>query len=191
MISKVVKARIALVVIVALFTAPFIASWYLVFYTDFKKNDIGVQNGSLIHPVIEVGAIEAIAIGDETKQKLLGKWTLTGFVSGGCDADCEKLLYTLRQTRLALGKNLDKVGRLVLTDSDEVLGYEEEYKGQKVVKDPEEYDRLMNKFREIENFDANDIYLIDPYGFIMMRYERSMNPKGIIKDVERLIKNSS
>jgi hypothetical protein len=191
MISKVVKARIALVVIVALFTAPFIASWYLVFYTDFKKNDIGVQNGSLIHPVIEVGAIEAIAIGDETKQKLLGKWTLTGFVSAGCDADCEKLLYTLRQTRLALGKNLDKVGRLVLTDSDEVLGYEEEYKGQKVVKDPEEYGRLMNKFREIENFDASDVYLIDPYGFIMMRYDRSMNPKGIIKDVERLIKNSS
>ena len=191
MISKVVKARIALVVIVALFTAPFIASWYLVFYTDFKKNDIGVQNGSLIHPVIEVGAIEAIAIGDETKQKLLGKWTLTGFVSAGCDADCEKLLYTLRQTRLALGKNLDKVGRLVLTDSDEVLGYEEEYKGQKVVKDPDEYDRLMNKFREIENFDASDVYLIDPYGFIMMRYDRNMNPKGIIKDVERLIKNSS
>lgn len=191
MISKVVKARIALVVIVTLFTAPFIISWYLVFYTDFKKNDIGVQNGSLIHPVIEVGAIEAIAIGDETKQKLLGKWTLTGFVSSSCDADCEKLLYTLRQTRLALGKNLDKVGRLVLTDNDEVLGYEEEYKGQKVVKDPEEYDRLMNKFREIENFDASDVYLIDPYGFIMMRYDRSMNPKGIIKDVERLIKNSS
>ena len=49
----------------------------------------------------------------------------------------------------------------------------------------------MNKFREIENFDASDVYLIDPYGFIMMRYDRSMNPKGIIKDVERLIKNSS
>ena len=158
MISKVVKARIALVVIVALFSAPFIASWYLVFYTDFKKNDIGVQNGSLIHPVIEVGVIEAIAIGDDTKQKLLGKWTLTGFISNGCDTDCEKLLYTLRQTRLALGKNLDKVGRLVLSDSDEVFGYEEEYKGQKVVKDPEEYGRLMNKFREIENFDTNDIF---------------------------------
>jgi hypothetical protein len=100
-------------------------------------------------------------------------------------------LYTLRQTRLALGKNLDKVGRLVLTDSDEVLSYEEDYKGQKVVKDPEEYGRLMNKFREIENFDASEIYLIDPYGFIMMRYDRSSNPKGIIKDVERLIKNSS
>ena len=181
MISKVVKARIALVVIVTLFTAPFIASWYLVFYTDFKKNDMGVQNGSLINPVIEVGEIEAIAIGDETKQKLLGKWTLTGFVASGCDTDCENLLYTLRQTRLALGKNLDKVGRLILTDSDEVLGYEEEYMGQKVVKDPEEYDRLINKFREIENFDANDVYLIDPYGFIMMRYERSMNPKGLLK----------
>ena len=191
MISKVVKARISLIVIVILFTSPFIASWYLVFYTDFKKNDIGVQNGSLIDPVIEVGVIESQAIGDKTKQKLLGKWTLTGFVSNGCNMDCEKLLYTLRQTRLALGKNLDKVGRLILTDSEEVMGYVEEYKGQKVVKDPVEYDRLINKFREIENFDATDIFLIDPYGFIMMRYKRDMNPKGIIKDVERLIKNSS
>ena len=191
MISKVVKARISLIVIVILFTSPFIASWYLVFYTDFKKNDIGVQNGSLIDPVIEVGVIEGQAIGDNTKQKLLGKWTLTGFVSNGCNVDCEKLLYTLRQTRLALGKNLDKVGRLILTDSEEVMSYVEEYKGQKVVKDPVEYDRLINKFREIENFDATDIFLIDPYGFIMMRYKRDMNPKGIIKDVERLIKNSS
>lgn len=191
MISKVVKARISLIVIVILFTSPFIASWYLVFYTDFKKNDIGVQNGSLIDPVIEVGVIESQAIGDKTKQKLLGKWTLTGFVSNGCNVDCEKLLYTLRQTRLALGKNLDKVGRLILTDSEEVMSYVEEYKGQKVVKDPVEYDRLINKFREIENFDATDIFLIDPYGFIMMRYKRDMNPKGIIKDVERLIKNSS
>lgn len=191
MISKVVKARISLIVIVILFTSPFIASWYLVFYTDFKKNDIGVQNGSLIDPVIEVGVIESQAIGDKTKQKLLGKWTLTGFVLNGCNVDCEKLLYTLRQTRLALGKNLDKVGRLILTDSEEVMSYVEEYKGQKVVKDPVEYDRLINKFREIENFDATDIFLIDPYGFIMMRYKRDMNPKGIIKDVERLIKNSS
>lgn len=191
MISKVVKARISLIVIVILFTTPFIASWYLVFYTDFKKNDIGVQNGSLIDPVIEVGVIEGQAIGDNTKQKLLGKWTLTAFVSNGCNVDCEKLLYTLRQTRLALGKNLDKVGRLILTDSEEVMSYVEEYKGQKVVKDPVEYDRLINKFREIENFDATDIFLIDPYGFIMMRYKRDMNPKGIIKDVERLIKNSS
>lgn len=191
MISKVVKARISLIVIVILFTSPFIASWYLVFYTDFKKNDIGVQNGSLIDPVIEVGVIESQAIGDKTKQKLLGKWTLTAFVSNGCNVDCEKLLYTLRQTRLALGKNLDKVGRLILTDSEEVMSYVEEYKGQKVVKDPVEYDRLINKFREIENFDATDIFLIDPYGFIMMRYKRDMNPKGIIKDVERLIKNSS
>ena len=150
MISKVVKARISLIVIVILFTSPFIASWYLVFYTDFKKNDIGVQNGSLIDPVIEVGVIESQAIGDKTKQKLLGKWTLTGFVSNGCNVDCEKLLYTLRQTRLALGKNLDKVGRLILTDSEEVMSYVEEYKGQKVVKDPVEYDRLINKFREIE-----------------------------------------
>jgi hypothetical protein len=33
-------------------------------------------------------------------------------------------------------------------------------------------------------------YLIDPYGFIMMRYSDSVEPKGVIKDIERLIKNA-
>ena len=43
MISKVVKARIALVVIVALFSAPFIASWYLVFLQILKKMTSGYK----------------------------------------------------------------------------------------------------------------------------------------------------
>ncbi|MGA0121221.1 MAG: hypothetical protein ACO3HJ_07185, partial [Methylophilaceae bacterium] len=84
MISKVTKARIFLVVIIILFTAPFLSSWYLVFFTDFKKNDLGVQNGELIIPVVEVGPIETVSIGGTEKEALIGKWTISGFVDGEC-----------------------------------------------------------------------------------------------------------
>ena len=37
---------------------------------------------------------------------------------------------------------------------------------------------------------VSPIFLIDPYGYLMMQYPKGTEPKGIIKDIERLIKNS-
>jgi len=31
--------------------------------------------------------------------------------------------------------------------------------------------------------------LIDPFGFLMMKYKLDANPMGTIKDIERLIRN--
>jgi hypothetical protein len=39
-------------------------------------------------------------------------------------------------------------------------------------------------------FDSESIYLIDPYGNLMMQYKKGTNPSGIIKDIERLIRIS-
>ena len=191
MISKVTKARIFLVAIIILFTAPFLSSWYLVFFTDFKKNDPGVQNGELIIPVVEIGPIETISIGGTEKQALIGKWTIAGFVDGECDTKCQELLYKIRQLRLALGKNLDKVGRLIFSNHESILNFDAEFKGQKVVIDSSELERVSQLFSNIPDFDQNDIFLIDPYGFVMMRYKRDVEPRKIIKDIERLIKHSS
>jgi len=191
MISKVTKARIFLVAIIILFTAPFLSSWYLVFFTDFKKNDLGVQNGELIIPVVEIGPIETISIGGTEKQALIGKWTISGFVDGECENQCQEFLYKIRQIRLALGKNLDKVGRLIFSNHESILNFDTEFRGQHVVIDSSELERINQLFSGISDFDQNDIFLIDPYGFVMMRYKRDAEPKGIIKDIERLIKHSS
>lgn len=191
MISKVTKARIFLVVIIILFTAPFLSSWYLVFFTDFKKNDLGLQNGELIIPVIEVGPIKVVSIGETNQEILIGKWTISGFAEGECDKKCQELLYKIRQLRLALGKNLDKVGRLIFSNHESILNFDAEFKGQKVVIDSSEIERVNLLFSGIPDFDQNDIFLIDPYGFVMMRYKRDTEPRKIIKDIERLIKHSS
>ena len=64
-------------------------------------------------------------------------------------------------------------------------------RGQKVVIDSSELERVSQLFSNIPDFDQNDIFLIDPYGFVMMRYKRDVEPRKIIKDIERLIKHSS
>jgi len=48
---------------------------------------------------------------------------------------------------------------------------------------------LLKKFEEYPKFDTSGTYLIDPFGFLMMKYKIDANPMGTIKDIERLIKN--
>ena len=75
----------------------------------------------------------------------------------------KKLLYKIRQLRLALGKNLDKVGRLIFSNHESILNFESEFRGQNVVIDASELERVNQLFSGISDFDQNDIFLIDPY----------------------------
>ncbi len=51
------------------------------------------------------------------------------------------------------------------------------------------YNKLKEKFKGYSGFDIEATYLIDPFGFLMMKYEKDVNPMGTIKDIERLIRN--
>ena len=37
---------------------------------------------------------------------------------------------------------------------------------------------------------AGSVYLVDPLGNLMMRYPQNMNPKGMLTDLKKLLKNS-
>ena len=52
MVNKKSKARIILLGVALIFIIPIFVSWYLVFFTDFKKEDGGTQKGTIISPVI-------------------------------------------------------------------------------------------------------------------------------------------
>jgi len=62
--------------------------------------------------------------------------------------------------------------------------------GQLLLKDHSDLNRLNNLFKSYPDFNNESIYLIDPYGNLMMQYKKGTNPSGIIKDLERLIRIS-
>jgi cytochrome oxidase Cu insertion factor (SCO1/SenC/PrrC family) len=63
--------------------------------------------------------------------------------------------------------------------------------GQLLLKDDKDSkDRLNSRFKSYSDFESESIYLIDPYGNLMMQYKKGTNPSGIIKDLERLIRIS-
>ena len=189
--SKILRSRLILLGVALVFIIPILVSWYLVFFSDFKKGDEGTQKGELISPVIPLGEPEVFNLKSKTIESINGKWTLLFFVENECNQLCEDKLYQLRQIRLALGKDRDKVDRLLVSKNKQQWSqYTNSFNGQKYI-DPtsRDYNRLIKKFNDYADLDLKATYLIDPYGFLMMKYPQDDNPMGTIKDIERLIKN--
>ena len=191
MVNNKSKARLILLGVALIFIIPILVSWYLVFFTDFKMGDGGTQKGEIISPVISLGELEVYDIKNDDVSSIKDKWTLVFFVESECNQICEDKLDEVRQIRLALGKDRDKVDRLLV--SRKIQSWEtfsDSFNGQKYI-DPKSknYAELVKKFNEYPNFDLQGTYLIDPFGFLMMKYKLDANPMGTIKDIERLIKN--
>ena len=93
--SKILRSRLILLGVALVFIIPILVSWYLVFFSDFKKGDEGTQKGELISPVIPLGEPEVFNLKSKTIESINGKCTLLFFVEIECNQLCEDKLYQL------------------------------------------------------------------------------------------------
>ena len=93
---------------------------------------------------------------------------------------------------MALGEDRNKVERLVIFNKpNDLKEFKDLYPSQKFIDNSfKDYYSLVRKFDDYISDEVNSIFLIDPYGFLMMQYSQDSDPIGIIKDLEKLIKNS-
>jgi len=173
--------------LIAVCAAPVIAS-YLAYYV---WQPVGrVNYGELLRPRKLPDAGLAHVNGSAFRWgELKGKWVLVAADSGRCDAHCyEKLVY-LRQIRLAQGKEMDRIERvwLLTDDVNPKQAIAARFSGTTVVRAAGS--DLIRSFPWRQSL-ADDIYLMDPLGNLMMRYPRQSDPRRIVKDIERLLKAS-
>jgi hypothetical protein len=114
--------------------------------------------------------------------RLRGKWLLIAVDGASCDAWCERKLYYLRQLRKALGKDMDRVERLWLLTDDarpraELL---QAIDGTLIERAP--------KMDAFPGKPVDHLYVVDPFGNLMMRYPRDPDPSRMLKDLQRLMK---
>ena len=192
MIDKQIKGRLALVGIALMFFVPIFVSWYLVFFSDYKEGIKTVNNGELISPIINLSNLDMKAFSDDKVHSHDRTWILAFLINEKCDESCQEKLYQIRQIRLAIGKDKDKLERLVIANANLDWGtYKKEYPGQKYIDASMiNFDSIVNAFKSNPELKADSIYLIDPYGNLMMQYKNGTEPTGIIKDIERLIRNA-
>jgi len=176
------RQRWKLILLVLIFAAPMTVSSVLYFFTDVGRADRG-EHGELVMPPVLLPDLTLIDPGGPAAH-LHGKWTLLLAVDGNCDAECESSLYMLRQLRLALGKNIHRVQRVLVVNAapDQVLSAAQRgaWPGQ-----------LLLDGRTTEAGAAvpvdGAVYLCDPLGNLMMRYPAGTPPEGIVRDLKRLL----
>jgi len=192
MIDKQLKGRLALVGIALMFFVPIFVSWYLVFFSDYKEGIKTLNNGELISPIINLSNLDMKAFSDDKVHSHDRTWILAFLINEKCDESCQEKLYQIRQIRLAIGKDKDKLERLVIANANLDWGtYKKEYPGQKYIDASIiNFDGIVSVFKINAELKADSIYLIDPYGNLMMQYKNGTEPTGIIKDIERLIRNA-
>jgi len=185
-----------MVLVLVIFAAPLIlATLAITLFPDWKP-DTTTNNGDLVQPVRKLPAFRLESQQgkpvDETFFR--GKWTLMYLAKGECGKPCIEQLYTIRQVRLAQGKNIDRLRRLMLWDADGVaMARREElqahFPGQVIVPAGQ---ALVEAFRldGQDPLSAKRIYLVDPLGNLMMKYDPGEEPRGMIKDLEKLLKYS-
>ena len=172
------RGRLKLVLIGALFALPVAAGW--IAYLTGKVPGRTSNYGTLLSPR---------PIASAPLAALRGKWVLVTFDGGACGAQCERKLYYLRQVRRAQGKDMNRVERLwLLTDGvapkGELLAAIE---GTRIARAGAGDAAAF----AAGNAASDHIYLVDPLGNLMLRFERDPDPAKMVKDLERLLKYSS
>jgi hypothetical protein len=122
-----------------------------------------------------------------------------------CDAICQQQLYQTRQIHLALGKDFNRVGRVVLSDTaptavtltpeagQGVAGVSlsewlaQEHVGMTALTVSSE--RLSTLVPEVLASSAQ-WFVVDPAGWIMMRVSDDLYYKDVISDLRFLLKHS-
>jgi len=124
-----------------------------------------------------------------SSDELHGKWFLVTIQPPSCAERCQRSLYYMRQVRLTQGENAPRIGRLWLIegagDPDAKLLAEHPGLLTARAQDP----AWLSSFPVKQEVSAH-IYLIDPLGNFVLRYDDNADPAGMIKDLTRLLKVS-
>src|ERR1700722_17268242 len=117
------RQRRILIGVALMFFAPLGLSFYL-YYGKYWHPGGRVNAGELINPARPLPALAlplaaAASDGAQTNPQFLrGKWTLLYVQRGRCDDECLRHLYDTRQVRLALDREMNRVQRVFVGDSD-------------------------------------------------------------------------
>jgi cytochrome oxidase Cu insertion factor (SCO1/SenC/PrrC family) len=191
------RSRRLLVVMALLFMAP-VAIAFMLYYGASWRPDGETHHGSLASPprLLPQSSLPS-ATGDRTPPDFLRRqWTLLYVGSGSCDERCRQALYEIRQVRLSLNQNMDRVQRVFLYTGAccEQPWFSTEHAGLIAANvDGEDGRRLLEAIAGGAGdsvMNARRIYVVDPLGNLLLSYEPGTDPKGMIADLKRLLKLS-
>lgn len=193
------KALWIFIILAVIFIGPMIAAWALYFGNEPWLVSKTINHGQLVQPPLNFSQLKITAL-DNAKMdtsSFQNQWLIMYITPVSCDAVCQNNLYKMRQVWIALGKDQDRVQRLLVIIAD----------NQPITLDKKMLDQYAGTFyakasvTDIKQFFApvslRDIIpqqgvlcLVDPHANLMMVYKPDADPEGLLKDLTRLLNTS-
>jgi hypothetical protein len=179
-----------LAALAGLFMLPLASAFWVYYGTDWRPVR-SVNHGELITPARPLAAAHLQPVMDDgaaPAELFHRKWSLVYLGDGRCQSACRQALYVMRQTRLSLNAEMDRVDRVFLATSQccdrEFLAHE--HPGLLVLDATgSAASSLLGVFPDNER--EQSLFIVDPLGNLMMRYDVRQNPKGLLQDLKKLL----
>lgn len=184
--KKTTWARVQMLLIAMVFFGP-LAVAAIMYYSGALQPDGRTNHGVLLEPISSITEAlpesELVVTGD-------GHWAMVYVNASLCDDDCIESLYRLRQSRLMLGKEMDRVLRVFLhgESAPDTVFLQEAHAGLITLRDSDLLE-LLNKKKPAELANGG-YYLVDPLGNLVMYFEPHVAPADMVEDIKHLLKFS-
>lgn len=183
------RGRFKMILIALLCAAPIIAACLAYFvWQPSKRMNYGdlLQVHALPDPALK--SLDGTPL---RLSRLRGKWLMVSIDSGACAKACEDKLFLMRQMRLMQGRDMERMERVFLITDELPLTtlLIREYDGMRMLRVPasDEGVALLRAFPAADS-PNNHVYLVDPYGNLMMRFPPQPEPARMKKDLGVLFK---
>lgn len=189
-----IRQRRTLALLAFLFLAPVAVAFYL--YYGGWRIDGDVSHGNLITPARPLPDVSLSGSdGNQSPPVFKQKWSLIYVGDGRCNEECRRALYVMRQVRIALNQDMERVQRVFLYQGDccEEPFFSTEHRGLVALDlDSGAGPELVSMFDSMQTpGDARSlVWVADPLGNLMMSYPADTDPKGMIEDLKKLLKLS-
>lgn len=185
--------RRKLIGVAAVFFVPFFGAWVWFFNVETLRPDGGANHGELIEPArplttMDLTTADGRALDGGYFERT---WTLVHVVGPRCAEQCERNLYHTRQVRIALGRDVQRVKRLLLAADAASLPTSLAAGHPDLVMATAP--GLVAQIRAaVEGMPPREqaVYLLDPLLNLMMRFPADLDPRLMIKDLKKLLKIS-
>jgi hypothetical protein len=183
------KNRRAFLLLAAIFLGTPLAAFVAFRYTDLGKGAT-VNRGRLIEPpqALEVGTLPRVG-GEAITWR--DAWTMVRVEEAACGEACRADLHTSHQVWLLTNRDQVRVRRALISgaaDADHAALTTLE--PELAVLDARDPGVAAVAARLRAGDAAAGLYLIDPFGNLMMTYPSPLDPKGLQADLKRLLKLS-
>ncbi|MFC3606198.1 hypothetical protein [Stutzerimonas tarimensis] len=173
------RGRLQLLLILGLVIAPMVlasAMYHLRFW---------VPEGRSYHGELLADGRTLADLGITTDAR---HWQLLVTETGPCAEDCQTLVYLARQINIGLGREADRAGHALALTLPLAPEYAERLQ--------REYPRLQHYPLDLQRYSGNaspggaQLWVIDPHGNLVLRYDAKARGKAILGDLKQLLKLS-